>query len=418
MDKFVFENGLQLLFEPSERSKSVALGVFVKAGVIDEDPKIQGVSHFLEHTTFKGTKKRTHFEIVNEFDSMGVSYNAYTDVDHTCYYFKSIVTNLEKATEILSDIFYNSIYSKEEIEKERSVILQEHNDEFDDPEYLALKNLLNGIFPKYLGRDVIGNERTIKAISRDDIVSYKEKYYTPNGTIIGISGGISFSEAKELVEKYFVTKGQIIPRKELIHEEFVPCHKYQKKEVQQAQVNIAFYAGKARIDRVVSNIIISFVFGLQMSSRLFQKVRDELGLCYAISGATQTVVKDTIFLISLSTEYKKVAEAAKAIKDEIDKFVEFGMTEKELQTAKEQTKAKYIFTDESNYGRASTIANQQFRFNEVWGLEEKIKAVDNITIEEVNKRIREIFNYDKVATSLLCSSKNIDLQKILIGEKQ
>ena len=372
MDKFVFENGLQLLFEPSERSKSVALGVFVKAGVIDEDPKIQGVSHFLEHTTFKGTKKRTHFEIVNEFDSMGVSYNAYTDVDHTC----------------------------------------------DDPEYLALKNLLNGIFPKYLGRDVIGNERTIKAISRDDIVSYKEKYYTPNGTIIGISGGISFSEAKELVEKYFVTKGQIIPRKELIHEEFVPCHKYQKKEVQQAQVNIAFYAGKARIDRVVSNIIISFVFGLQMSSRLFQKVRDELGLCYAISGATQTVVKDTIFLISLSTEYKKVAEAAKAIKDEIDKFVEFGMTEKELQTAKEQTKAKYIFTDESNYGRVSTIANQQFRFNEVWGLEEKIKAVDNITIEEVNKRIREIFNYDKVATSLLCSSKNIDLQKILIGEKQ
>ncbi len=416
MEKIVFENGLQLLFEANEGSKSVALGVFVKAGAIDEDSRKQGISHFLEHTTFKGTKKRNHFEIANEFDSMGVSYNAYTDVDHTCYYFKSITTNLEKATEILSDIFYNSTYKKEEIEKERLVILQEYNDEFDDPEFLVLKNLLNGIFPKYLGRNVIGNEKTINAITRDEIVEYKEKYYTPENTIIAISGGISLDEAKKLVEKYFVTKGKPAKRKDLIREKFVSCHNYQQKEVQQAQVNIAFYAGEATIDRVISNIIISFVFGLQMSSRLFQKVRDELGLCYAISGGTQTVVKDTIFLISLSTEYKKVAEATRAIREEINKFVEFGMTEKELQTAKEQAKSKYIFADESNYGRVSTVANQQFRFNKVWGLEEKIKAVDNITIDEINKRIKEIFVYDNVGTSLLCSSEDIDLRKILIGE--
>lgn len=417
MKSYKFDNGLTLLHWENERSKAVSFAVTVNVGVVHEDESILGVSHFLEHTTFKGTKNRTHFQIVKEFDSLGISYNAYTDVDVTSYYFKSLVSNLDRATEILSDIFFNSTYPQDEVEKERSVILQEYFDAFDDPGFICMKNLDSAVYPKVLGRDVIGTEETIKKIQREDIVNHKKRFYTADNTVISIAGGISFQEAKSLVEKYFLKFTDNKSKKKNLTEKYIARHIFQNKDVQQAQVNIAFEL-ENKLDRriMLYNAIISLIFSGQMSSRLFQNIRDKLGLCYSIYGGSVYIVNNSMYVINFSTSYDKVSDATKAVRSEIIKFVNNGIDESELMMAKEQYKSKMVFAEESNQSRSSIMTTQYIRFGNLLSVDEKIKQVDSVTVSDINNYIKKMFDFNKVASSLLCNGEDINLREIMLGE--
>ena len=417
MKSYKFNNGLTLLHWENKYSKSVSFSVTVNVGVVHEDESVLGVSHFLEHTTFKGTKSRTHFQIVKEFDSLGISYNAYTDVDVTSYYFKALVSNLDKATEILSDIFFNSTYPQNEIEKERAVILEEYFDGFDDPAFLCMKNLDSAVYPKVLGRDVIGTEDTIKKIQRDDIIKHKTAFYTADNTVISIAGGMSFQEAKALVEKYFLKFTDNKSKKNNLTEKYIARHVFQNKDVQQAQVNIAFELGN-KLDRriMLYNAIISLIFSGQMSSRLFQNIRDKLGLCYSIYGGSVYIVNNSMYVINFSTSYDKVSDATKAVRSEIIKFVNNGIDESELMMAKEQYKSKMVFAEESNQSRSSIMTTQYIRFGNLLSVDEKIKEVDSVTVSDINSYIKKMFDFNKVSSSLLCNGEDINLREIMLGE--
>lgn len=417
MKSYKFNNGLTLLHWENKHSKSVSFSVTINVGIVHEDESVLGVSHFLEHTTFKGTKSRTHFQIVKEFDSLGISYNAYTDVDVTSYYFKALVSNLDKATEILSDIFFNSTYPQDEIEKERAVILEEYFDAFDDPAFLCMKNLDSAVYPKVLGRDVIGTEDTIKKIQRDDIIKHKTAFYTADNTVISIAGGISFQEAKALVEKYFLKFTDNKSKKNNLTEKYIARHVFQNKDVQQAQVNIAFELGN-KLDRriMLYNAIISLIFSGQMSSRLFQNIRDKLGLCYSIYGGSVYIVNNSMYVINFSTSYDKVSDATKAVRSEIIKFVNNGIDESELMMAKEQYKSKMVFAEESNQSRSSIMTTQYIRFGNLLSVDEKIKEVDSVTVSDINSYIKKMFDFNKVSSSLLCNGEDINLREIMLGE--
>ena len=199
-----FNNGLRLIMNKMEGLMSVSTGVFVKTGSANESEKDNGISHFIEHVMFKGTEKRTAFEISEHIDRIGGQINAYTSKEVTCYYTKSTAEHVETSIEILSDIFFNSKFDKEELEKEKGVVIEEINMCEDSPEDICLDLLAESYYGKEgFGRTILGPVKNIKKFSREDVLAYMNRYYTADNVVISVAGNIDLKETEQLVEKYF-----------------------------------------------------------------------------------------------------------------------------------------------------------------------------------------------------------------------
>ncbi len=402
-----FNNGLRLVINKMEGLMSVTAGVIVKTGSYNETDKENGISHFIEHTVFKGTKKRTAFDISDHIDRIGAQINAFTSKELTCYYTKSTSEHLEDSLDVLSDIFFNSVFDKAELDKEKGVIIEEINMCDDTPEDLCLDLLSESYYgTEGLGKPILGPAKNIRRFTSNDVIAYMDKYYTSDNVVISIAGNVEVEKAVNLIDDYFAqkfTRFKSAPQAKTKSTFTQSLNKY--KKIEQAHVGIAMKGVK--INDQVSDAfgIANVVFGGGMSSRLFQKIREELGLAYSVYSYPSAYKDNGVLEIYAGLNATFRDSAVYAIIDELNRFRKDKITEQEFKRGKEQIKASLVMSRESTasqmllYGKHMIFNDGEFDF------ENRLDKIDKVTLADVGDVIEEYFNVDGASFATVGASR-------------
>ncbi len=396
-----FDNGLRLVVHKMEGLFTVSCGVLVKTGSANETDEEHGISHFIEHSLFKGTEKRSAFEISDYVDRIGAQINAYTSKETTCFYTKSISAHFEDSMEVLSDIFFHSALKQTELDKEKGVVTEEINMCEDEPEDLCLDLLAESFYGKDgLGRTILGTAKNVKSFTRDDLVKYMDKYYTADNVVIAVAGNVDVQSAEEIAEKYFAREFErktAAPQKTLKAEQ--PENLYRTKRTEQSHIGICMPALSVKDERGIALNIANTVFGGGMSSRLFQRVREDMGLAYSIYSYMSSYKDCGVLEVyaGVNTAAREQAEAA--IAEEIKRFVKEGVTKQEFLRGKEQLKSAFIMGQESTASQMMLYGRYLLFLDEIFDFKERVGAIEKTSLEEVNEVMRTVFDLEKASTA-------------------
>lgn len=403
-----FDNGLRLIINKMEGFVSVSCGVLVKTGSINETEKDNGISHFIEHVMFKGTKKRTAFEISDHIDRIGAQINAFTSKELTCYYTKSTGEHLENSLEVLSDIFFDSVFDKDELEKEKGVIIEEINMSEDTPEELCLDLLAKSYYGNSgLGQTILGPAKNIKKFTRDDVKGYMDKYYTADNVVISLSGSLDVDKAVELVEKYFAQKFKSKKCASQRKVKSVPAKSlYKSKRIEQTHLGFAMPGFTMHDSRCDAASIANIILGGGMSSRLFQKIREELGLAYSVYSYGSQYKDSGVIEICAGVNTAQRDLAVEAIVSEVKKFKKEGITEQEFLRGKEQIKSAFIMGRESTSSQMLLYGKYLLFLDEVFDVEKRLKKLETLTIKDVFEVIDLTFDIEKAATATVGNKRS------------
>ena len=403
-----YKNGLRLVIEKMEGLFSVSAGVLVKTGSINENERENGISHFIEHSLFKGTKKRSAFEISDYIDRIGASINAFTSKEMTCYYTKSTSEHAVETLEVLSDILFNSTLDQVELDKEKGVVLEEINMSEDSPEDLLFDLLSEGYYGSVgIGRTILGPASNVKRFTRQDLLNYMDKYYTPDNIVISIAGNVDVESIEKSVEEYFVDK---FPNKKSAKQVKCPAsqpknmHKY--KKIEQCHVGICIPALKLGDDDGEALNLANIILGGGMSSRLFQKIREELGLAYSVYSYISAYKDTGVLELYAGVNPKNRDLACKKIIEEIMRFKKDGITEQEFLRGKEQLKSAFIMGRESTSSQMLLFGKQMLFLDNVFDIKQKLDKFDSLTKEKVEDVIRRNFDLSKVASATVGPKKS------------
>ena len=401
--KHVLENGLTIIGEEIPYVKSISLGVWINTGSRIEDEEISGVSHFIEHMLFKGTRNRTSKQIASEIDNLGGQINAFTSKECTCYYVKLLDSHIDIGIDVLSDMILNSKFNEDDLDKERSVIIEELKMYEDSPEDLAYDLLTENIYKNDpLGMNIIGTEESLNRLNREKLLDYFNKYYVPNNSVIAISGNFNFDEIINKIEEKFKVWKKRDVNVDIKKAEFKSCFLTKNKDIEQVNLAMSLEAVPLENDKEVYALaVINTVFGGSISSRLFQKIREEKGLVYSIYSSQSLYRKcgELGIFASMSNEHLK--EVYESIIEEIKIMKKYYLTDQEIKESKEQLKGSYILGLESTSSRMMSIGRALLLNNKVESTDDILKSIDNVDRETVKIVIDKIFNLDKLGVCIV-----------------
>ena len=401
--KHVLENGLTIIGEEIPYVKSISLGVWINAGSRIEDEEISGVSHFIEHMLFKGTRNRTSKQIASEIDNLGGQINAFTSKECTCYYVKLLDSHIDIGIDVLSDMILNSKFNEDDLDKERSVIIEELKMYEDSPEDLAYDLLTENIYKNDpLGMNIIGTEESLNRLNRVKLLDYFNKFYVPNNSVINISGNFNFDEIINKIEEKFKVLKKRDVKVDIKKAEFKSCFLTKNKDIEQVNLAMSLEAVPIESDKEVYALaVINTVFGGSISSRLFQKIREEKGLVYSIYSSQSLYRKcgELGIFASMSNEHLK--EVYESIIEEIKIMKKYYLTDQEIKESKEQLKGSYILGLESTSSRMMSIGRALLLNNKVESTDDILKSIDNVDRETVKIVIDKIFNLDKLGVCIV-----------------
>lgn len=405
--------GIQIIMEKIPHVQSASVGIWVKAGSVDEVVKNSGISHFIEHMLFKGTDKRTAKQIAEDVDKIGGQINAFTGKEATCYYIKTLSSNLESACEILTDMFLNSQFDKEEMEKEKNVIFEEMKMIEDSPEDAAHDTITELIFRgNPLSQPIIGTKTSLRGITQNAIKRYMDEEYTRDNIVISVAG--NFDE--NVVCKQFDGKLKHLREKKAVKEElaldYEPSFKVKVKDIEQSHLCLGLPGIDISDDRYYVMSLLCNIMGGSMSSRLFQNIREQKGLAYSVYAMSSSYSKTGYFNIYAGVAHDKVVETIKAISAELKLLEAEGVTEEELQIAKEQLKGSYIFSFENVNSRMFTNGKNTLILDRVYTQEEIIESIDRVTLEDISKMSALITDF-KNYSAVLVGGKKINIKKVM-----
>lgn len=390
---YTLDNGLRIVTEKNDGVNSISVGVMVKNGSRNESEDINGISHFIEHMFFKGTNKRNAREIAESVENLGGQINAFTSKEATCYYVKNLYTHLDLSLEILSDIMLNSKFAEDEIEKEKSVVIEEINMSNDNPE-----DVLDDLHSKLsygnnpLSYPILGTADKVRSFTRDKITDYIKRRYSPSNSVISVCGKFDDNELRSLIEKYFGSwkddNSEITTyEKTIIH----PGTAYINKDIEQLHMSLGLKGLPANHEKAYALVLLSNIFGGGASSVLFQKVREELGYCYTIYSYPQAYQGTGMINIYTGLGKNYGEKALDVILKEIDKFAKNNISQEVLDINKEKIKANYILGLESTSSRMFGNAKSVLFKDKISTQEEVIKKVDKISLEDTEYVLNECF---------------------------
>jgi predicted Zn-dependent peptidase len=403
--KTQFANGLRLLTAPMPHTKSVAVSIYVAAGSRYEKPVEAGVSHFLEHLTFKGTAKRPEPQLISEaIDGVGGIINAATDREYTVFYTKVARPHLELALDVLCDLVQAPLLEQEELEKERKVVLEELAAVADSPGQqvdLLLDELLWPDQP--LGLDVAGTKESVSGLTRDIVVDYVGHQYVPNNMVVAVAGNIEEDEVCSLLEPrlgsmsagtpvdmFPAVDGQAAPRCSLLY-----------KRTEQTHVQLGLLGLPLQHDDRHALDLISVLFGESMSSRLFVELRERRGLCYDVSSYV-THFKDTgSFSVYAAVDPVNGALAVDALMNELRRLADEGVPEEELQKARELSKGRLLLRMEDTRAVSGWLGGQEILTSQIRTPEEVVARLDAITAEDMTRVVRDLLRHEKLNLAIV-----------------
>jgi predicted Zn-dependent peptidase len=388
---------------PMPQVKSATVMVLVEAGSRYESRKNNGVSHFLEHMVFKGTKRRpSKLHIARELDGVGASYNAFTGKETTGYYVKLAAENLSLAVDVVADMLLNSLYDQAEIEKEKGVILQEVNLEEDEPPTRAAMLFEELVFAgSPLGMRIAGEKETLATISREDIASYVQSMYHSGSIVIGVAG--QTGDGQGLIEKHFagVVKGP-----ENTYEPFLPAQTKAQariiyKKTDQAHLNLGVRGVSLKDPDRYPLALLAVILGGPMSSRLFIEVRDKRGLAYYVASGSEEYRDTGFFVTQAGVGVDKVGETVRLILEQMKTVSDRGVTEEELKRAKDYLRGKTVLSMEDSARVAMFFTSQEILEKKVETIEEVLVKVDAVTSEDIKRAAQKHFTTDSLNLAMV-----------------
>jgi predicted Zn-dependent peptidase len=408
--KKVFKNGLRLITVPMKESPTATVMVMVETGGSYETKDIDGISHFLEHVCFKGTVKRPRsLDINGELDSIGSRSNAFTSHEYTGYYAKAHPKHINKITDVLSDIYLNSTFPKEEIEREKGVIIEEMNMYEDLPQrlapYLFLK-LLYGNQPA--GSSILGNEKVIRKINRQDFIAYRKKHYVAEATIVVVSGTFDQKKIEKLVEKSFseISKSKKHSKLKVIERQTKPAILIKHKKTDQTHLVLGVRTWAGRDKRNMALSVLSVILGEGMSSRLFQKLREEMGVSYYVRATQDEYTDHGNFTVSAGVDKGRLNEVIKAILDEFRKLIKTPVPEAELKKAKDYLIGNMYLGLESSDEIGGFYVTQEIVKGRMVTPKEVEKKITKVSARDVQNIAREIFKNKNLNLAVIGDVKN------------
>lgn len=393
----ILPNGIKLLTVPMPTLESATVTVFVGVGSRFEPEKISGISHFIEHMAFKGSKKyKTARDVSETIDSMGADYNAATSKDWTNFFIKSRATNIEKSFDVLSDMILNPTLDETEIEKERGVILEEISMQDDTP-----MDKIGDIFVELafkgnqLACDIAGTKKTVSHIKRNDFTSFRNTHYKGGNIVITVAGGINEVEIETLAKKYFyeVEQGEREYPVPFELNQTKPKLKVEYKKSEQAHFILGFMANGRTYPKRYSENVLATILGRGMSSRLFHEIREKRGLAYSVGTSISRYVDTGIFETYAGVDLKRIDEAIGVMLDQHYGMVtkKFPITDYELTKAKEYMKGRIALALEDTIAVCDYFGQRSLFMETIESPEEIFKKIDAVTIDEVYDSAKELF---------------------------
>jgi predicted Zn-dependent peptidase len=406
INKTILPNGLKIITEHMPLAYSSTVMVWINVGPEAETVKNNGISHLIEHMLFKGTAKRTAKEIVQSIENTGGSINAFTQKEQTCCYAKVLSEHVPLVTDILLDMVFNSIFSQEDIELEKRVISSEIKMYEDTPDELvydvALKSFLNG---HPLGNPIAGTSKSIRSISRDDIIEFIKKYYAPNNIVISIAGNFNEKQLIDQITELAGNKTSEIIKKKENSISFCPELNTYNKEIE--QVHMCFITkGVSILDSKRHTLsIIDCCLGDGMGSRLFQNIREKKGLVYSIDTFEASFREFGIFGVYAGTNLNSIEEVIDLIFYELDSIAAQGLSTDEISRVKTQIKGSLLIGLDSTKRRAVKNARSEIYFNEIHTIEEICAEIDNVSYEDIKELGSAMFKRENFGITVVGPQK-------------
>ena len=405
------DNGIRVVMENIPHVNSVSIGIIINNGSVKENKENNGVSHFIEHMLFKGTQKRTAKDIAESIDNIGGHLNAFTGKDSTCYYAKVLYNHIDIAIDVLGDMLFNSQFLESDIEKEKTVVVEEINMYLDSPEDMV-SELLNEIIFKNTSYayPILGTERNIKGFNREKIIYYFENNYRPEDIVISLAGNIDAKEVLKMLNHhfgYYNKFGQRDKNNGTIYN-FTNDLQGIDKDTEQLHLSIGMEGLPITHSEIESLLVLNNVFGGSMSSRLFQKIREDLGLAYAIESFPSSYKDTGIFNIYAGLHPSQLLKAINCIDKEIEDIKKNLISKDELNKSKEQLKGSYVLGMEGTFSRMYEIGKSVSIFNRIQSQDEILNKIDNVNMDSIENVANIIFNNKKVNIAYVGNMKNKD----------
>lgn len=377
-------NGLRIVSETIPHFRSVAVGVFVKAGSRDELADENGLTHFIEHMLFKGTETRTAKQIAREFDRIGGDMNAYTSKEYTCYYAKVLDQHAEQVISIFADMFFNSKMDPIEIEKERQVVLEEISMTEDMPDDDVHEQLWKVMYPRHsIGAPILGTVQTLQTFTKEKIEQFMNRHYTPGNTVISVAGNIH-PGLIELIEQLFGQNRQPLLSKAYELPHFSSGQSLKNKETEQGHLCLG-YPGLAITDKDVYNLtVLNNIIGGSMSSRLFQEIREERGLAYSIYSYHSAYSDHGTLALYGGTSNEQMDELQHTILNTLQDIRSQGPTLEEVNDSKEQLKGNVLLGLESTSARMNRNGKNELLLEKHEAPEDILKNIAEVSLERVH----------------------------------
>jgi predicted Zn-dependent peptidase len=396
-------NGLTVITEQMQHIRSASIGIWLQTGSRDEDAEWNGISHFIEHMVFKGTKHRTAEEIARQVDSIGGNMDAFTAKECICFNVKVLDEHVPTALDILSDLVLNPVFDTNDIARERGVIMEEIKMDEDNPDYLVHEIFTQNFFKDHpLGKPILGTKDTVKRFERAPVVDAYTHRFAPANMIVSAAGNLDHDRFVELVTHHFE---QMQPVKNGFHSSapktFSRIILRNKKALEQVQLCLGVPAHPIAHEQRHAGYILNTLLGGGMSSRLFQNIRERQGLAYSIYSDLNPYRDTGCLAVYAGTSLASAAKVVQSVVSEFRKLKSEPVPGEELRRAKDQLKGSLMLSLESSTARMSNLARQEMYFEHFYDLDELIAKIEAVTAEDLSRLANEFFQTDSVAVTAL-----------------
>jgi predicted Zn-dependent peptidase len=409
----VLPNGLTVITEEMEHIRSVSIGIWIKTGSRDEIAEWNGISHFIEHMVFKGTKHRSAEDIARQVDSIGGNMDAFTAKECVCFNVKLLDEHLPIAMDVLSDLVLNPVFDVTDISRERGVILEEIKMDEDNPDYLVHEIFTQNFWKDHpLGKPILGTKDTVRKFERDPVLDFYGQRFAPGNMIICAAGHLKHDEFVQLVAKHFaqmkpVKNGFHGPKPGVVSRIIMR----NKKALEQVQICIGVPSHPIAHERRHASYILNTLLGGGMSSRLFQNIRERQGLAYAIYSDLSPYRDTGCMSVYAGTSRESASKVVQSVVSEFRKLKQEPVSEEELRRSKDQLKGSLMLSLESSTARMSNLARQEMYFDHFYTLDELIAKIESVTSEDVQELANQFFQTDSIAVTVLGNLNGLKLSR-------
>ncbi|MEL7564309.1 MAG: pitrilysin family protein [Dehalobacterium sp.] len=398
LHKDILSNGIRVVTEELSFVHSVSIGIWVGTGSRYEDKSNHGISHFLEHMLFKGTKNRTAKQIAESLETVGGQINAFTAKEYTCYYAKVLNDHFDLATDVLADMLLNSLFRTEDMEKERNVILEEIKMYEDTPD-----ELVHDVYSKTmwqidpLGQSIIGTSDSVGKISLEQLVSYYKSTYVPQNVVIAVAGNIKREVVLNKLEELFSQLSGEKPKTNLVTPQAFSNTAFVPKDIEQMHICLGFPGLPSQHDSIYALTVLNHVLGGGLSSRLFQEIREERGLTYSIYSYHSGYSNTGLFGVYAGTSEQNAEEVVEIVLKQIENIKLKGITREELENTKEHIKGTILLSLENSSNRMNRLGKSEISFGRIITPEEVVEKVMKVTHDNIIDIALKIFGWENLA---------------------